>query len=63
LSVVRAYTLRILHQIYIRQIYNIQVGVNFVKNPIVSLSLTLARNEKIKHCIRIKTPKFIVLKF
>jgi len=34
-----------------------------IRNPSVSLSLTLARNEKVEHCIRIKTHKLIVLRF
>jgi len=34
-----------------------------VRNPSVSLSLTLARNEKVEHYIRIKTHKPIALRF
>jgi len=34
-----------------------------VRNLSVSLSPTLARNEKVKHYIRIKTYKLIVLRF
>ena len=34
-----------------------------VRNPSVSLSFILARNEKIEHYIRIKTHKPIVLEF
>jgi len=34
-----------------------------VKNSSVSLNLTLIRNEKVEYYIRIKTHKFIVLKF
>jgi len=37
--------------------------VGFVRNPSVSLSPTLARNEKVEHYIRIKTHKPIVLRF
>jgi len=33
-----------------------------VKNPSVSLSLTLTRNEKVEHYIKIKTHKPITLK-
>jgi len=33
------------------------------KNPSVSLSLTLNKNKKIEHHIRIKVHKFIVLRF
>jgi len=35
----------------------------FVRNPSVSLSSTLIRNEKVEHYIRIKTHKPIVLRF
>jgi len=34
-----------------------------IRNPSVSLSPTLARNEKIEHYIRIKTHKLIALRF
>jgi len=34
-----------------------------VRNPSVSLSLTLSRNEKVKYYIRIKTHKFIALRW
>ena len=34
-----------------------------VRNPSVSLSLTLTRNEKVEHYIRIKTHKPIALRF
>jgi len=34
-----------------------------VRNPSVILSPTLARNEKVKHYIRIKTHKPIALRF
>ena len=34
-----------------------------VRNPSVILSLTLARNEKVEHYIRIKTHKLIALRF
>jgi len=34
-----------------------------VRNPSVSLSPTLTRNEKVKHYIRIKTHKPIALRF
>jgi len=34
-----------------------------VRNPSVILSLTLARNEKVEHYIRIKTHKPIALRF
>jgi len=34
-----------------------------VRNPSVSLSPTLTRNEKVEHYIRIKTHKPIVLRF
>ena len=34
-----------------------------VRNPSVNLSPTLVRNEKVKHYIRIKTYKLIVLRF
>jgi len=34
-----------------------------VRNPSVSLSLTLTKNEKVEHYIRIKTHKLIALKF
>jgi len=34
-----------------------------VRNPSVSLSPTLARNEKVEHYIRIKTHKPITLRF
>jgi len=34
-----------------------------VRNPSVSLSSTLTRNEKVKHYIRIKTHKLIALRF
>jgi len=37
--------------------------VVFVRNLSVSLSFTLNRNEKVEHYIRIKTHKFIVLRF
>jgi len=35
----------------------------FVRNPSVSLSPTLVRNEKVEHYIRIKTHKPIALRF
>jgi len=34
-----------------------------IKNSSVSLSLTLTKNEKVEHYIRIKIHKFIVLEF
>ena len=34
-----------------------------VGNPSVSLSVTLNKNEKVEHHIRIRTRKFIVLRF
>jgi len=34
-----------------------------IKNPSVSLSLTLTINEKVEYYVRIKTPKLIVLRF
>jgi len=34
-----------------------------VKNPSMSLSSTLIKNDKVEHCIRIKTHKSITLKF
>jgi len=37
--------------------------VEIVRNPNVSLSPTLARNEKVEHYIRIKTHKSIVLRY
>jgi len=39
-----------------------QVKVKIVRNLSVSLSLTLARNEKVEHYIRIKTHKLIALR-
>jgi len=46
---------------------NVMEGLTFkgeiVKNPSVSLSPTLARNEKVEHYIRIKTHKSISLRF
>jgi len=36
--------------------------VSIVKNPSVSLSFTLIRNEKTEYYIRIKTHKFIFFK-
>ena len=36
---------------------------NTVRNPSVSLSPTLTRNEKVEHYIRIKTHKPIALRF
>jgi len=35
----------------------------YVKNPSVSLDLTLVKNEKVEHYIRIKTHKLIALRF
>jgi len=35
----------------------------FVRNPSMSLSLTLIRNEKVEHYIKIKTHKHIALRF
>jgi len=35
----------------------------YVGDPSVSLSLTLGRNDKVKHYIRIKTHKLIALRF
>jgi len=37
--------------------------VSFKPNSLISLSPTLARNEKVKHYIRIKTHKLIALRF
>jgi len=37
--------------------------IQFVRNPSVSLSPTLTRNEKVEHYIRIKTHKPIALRF
>jgi len=34
-----------------------------VRNPSVSLSLTLSKNEKVEHHIKMKTHKPIVLRF
>jgi len=34
-----------------------------IGNPSVNLSPTLDRNEKVKHCIKIKTHKPITLRF
>jgi len=34
-----------------------------VRNPSVSLSLTLAKNDKVEHYIRLKTHKPIALRF
>ena len=39
------------------------LGTSYVRNSSVSLSPTLARNGKVKHSIRIKTHKPIVLRF
>ena len=42
----------------------LQKIINYVvKNPSVSLSPTLTRNEKVEHYIRIKTHKPIALRF
>jgi len=37
--------------------------IKCVRNPSVILSPTLIRNEKVEHYIRIKTNKFITLRF
>jgi len=47
---------------------NIQLGQGvyyavYVRNPSVSLSPTLTKNENVEHYIRIKTYKLIALKF
>jgi len=39
------------------------LGREIVRNPSMSLSLTLARNRKVEHYIKIKTHKSIALKF
>jgi len=41
----------------------LEVEFKSVKNSSVILSLTLVKNEKIEHYIKIKTHKLIVLKF
>ena len=41
----------------------VTLNVLCVRNPSVSLSPTLSRNEKVEHYIRIKTHKLIVLRF
>jgi len=38
-------------------------NLQYVRNPSVSLSSTLTRNEKVEHYIRIKTHKPIALRF
>jgi len=43
--------------------FRITLMFQTVKNLSMSLSLTLVRNEKVEHYIRIKTHKLVVLRF